>query len=174
MTPSFPLHNASSRLSSGAVDMNSQRLGYLPSPGVVPMRRLCVVVAVFSVVSCGGGGNKNCDFSQAVGTYRTTVISKSGNCGDIPLPEEFQSNGEKPIEQQADDGCVTTTSQIDEASCTNDFNLICTTGPDSTTEQVFHLEYSPDGSHVKGTITITMTGPSGSCTNRYEVSFVRL
>ena len=92
----------------------------------------------------------------------------------MPVTQTVVSNGVALAEQQADDGCVMTAFQADEASCTSDFDVTCPTGPDSTAREVFNLEYDPDGSHAEGTLTLTMTAPAGSCAGTYDVSFDRL
>ena len=88
------------------------------------------------------------------------------------------ANGVTQIEQQADNGCSMDFTQPDEAACTNDFQITCPmhtqdlpTGPGSIGQQTFHLNYDTDGKHVQGTATLTVTGPNGSCTGTYDVTF---
>jgi hypothetical protein len=125
-----------------------------------------MALTVLALAACGGN-DSNCDFAKLTGTYQAHFDEKSGDCGPLPDINVLidQGNPSEPV------GCTVNDALKDEAACTADYDITCTSGGVAAHE-VAHFDIASDGSHFSGSETVTATGTT-SCTSTYDVTYTK-
>ncbi|HTQ48750.1 MAG TPA: hypothetical protein VMI75_38595 [Polyangiaceae bacterium] len=143
------------------------------------MRTLGAALVSAGLWACGSSSNgpaepTACDPStQQVGAYLWQYTTVSGNCGAIA---ELVVDWPAANDQTAADGttCAPISDTPSEGNCKDVYVFECTTAAGERYDYTRVLtQETADGSLLRGVLSMSASGPAGTCVGTYDVTLTR-